>query len=383
MSTPGPAQARWRRSWLRVRAMLVKELRQLFRDPKTRRIMFASPLLQLLLFGYAVNTDVHDVATFVVDHDRTRESRALLDAFVAGGYFRVEGRSDRPADLASALDAGAATVGLEIPRGFAADLAAGRGAKVQVLVDGTNSNTGTVAQGYAAKLVQEFGMRHAKARGELPPGGVELRARAWYNPDLASRVYNVPAVIGALLLLMCLLLTALAVVRERELGTLEQLLVSPVSPGELMLGKTIPVALVALVDLVLIAAMAILWFDVPFRGSPFALLLASALFVLASLGLGLLVSTVSRTQQEAFMSMFLLLLPALVLSGFLYPIHTMPEAFQWLTLLNPVRFFLEIVRAIFLKGSGVLDLWPQYLALLGMGVGVLWLAAWRFRRTMG
>lgn len=170
--------------------------------------------------------------------------------------------------------------------------------------------------------------------------------------------------------------------RERELGTLEQLLVSPISAGELILGKTIPVAVVALVDLVLISGVAVLWFRVPFRGSVAALLLASLLFILASLGIGLLISTVSRTQQEAFMSMFLLLLPALILSGFLYPISAMPDVFQWTTLLNPVRYFLEVVRAVFLKGSGVLDLWPQYLALALMALGLLWLATWRFRRTL-
>lgn len=367
----------------RVRALVRKEMRQILRDPKTKRIVFASPIIQLLLFGYAVTTDVHDVRTFVVDHDRTAESRALQDAFTAGGYFRFVGRSDRAGDMAAALDRGDVGIGLEIPRGFARDLAAGRGATVQVLVDGTNSNTGTVAQGYAARIVQEFGMRQAEARGMSFPPGVDLRARAWFNPDLASRVYNVPAIIGVLLMLMALLLTALAVVREREMGTLDQLLVSPVTPGELMLGKTIPVAIIALIDLALIVGVAILWFDIPLRGSVIALLLASFVYILASLGLGLFISTVSKTQQEAFMSMFLLFLPAIVLSGFMYPVQTMPRVFQLLTLLNPVRHFLEIVRGIFLKAQGIGDLWPQFLIITIMGVLVLLAATARFRRSIG
>jgi ABC-2 type transport system permease protein len=371
-----------RASALRIRSLLRKELRQLFRDPKTKRVIFISPVLQLMLFGYAVTTDVHRVGTFVVDHDRTPLSRALADALVAGDYFRIVGTSDRSGDIARALDAGRATIGIEIPTRFAADLDAGRSPAVQVLVDGTNSNTGTVAQGYVGRIVQDFGADHAALAGRSLEGGVDLRARAWYNPSLASRVYNVPAVIGALLLLMSLLLTALAVVRERELGTLEQLMVSPLTPGELILGKTIPVALIAFIDLAIICAVAILWFDIPFRGTVPALLLASLLYIVASLGIGLFISTVSRTQQEAFMGMFLFLLPALILSGFMYPIHTMPEAFQVLTLLNPVRWFLEIVRALFLKGSGIADLWPQYVAIGIMAVTVLRLATWRFNRTV-
>jgi ABC-2 type transport system permease protein len=366
----------------RVAALVRKEWRQIFRDPKTKRIVFASPILQLLLFGYAVTTDVHNVATFVVDQDHTVESRALQDAFTSGGYFRVVGRSDRPGDIARALDRGDAVVGIHIPAGFARDLAAARGARAQVLVDGTSSNTGTVAQGYAARIVQEFGIDYAAARGRALVGGVDLRTRAWFNPALESRVYNVPAIIGVLLMLMCLLLTALAVVRERELGTLDQLLVSPLTAGELMLGKTIPVAIIALIDLALICAVAILWFDVPFRGSAFALVLASSVYILASLGVGLFISTVSRTQQEAFMGMFLLFLPAIILSGFMYPVHTMPAFFQMLTLLNPVRHFLEIVRGIFLKGHGVYELWPQFLVITLMAAAVLAGATSRFRRSV-
>jgi ABC-2 type transport system permease protein len=377
------AVPRWLASWRRIRVIVRKELRQIFRDPKTKRIVFGSPLIQLLLFGYAVTTDVHNVSMFVVDHDRTAESRALQNSMTASGYFRLAGSSDRAGDIAAALDRGHAVIGLEIAPGFAADLAAGRGARVQVLVDGTQSNTATVAQGYASRIIQEFGLEHARARGMALDGGPDLRSRAWFNPALESRAYNVPAILGVLLLLMCLLLTALTVVRERELGTLEQLMVSPLTPGELMLGKTIPVAIIALIDLALIGAMAVLWFRVPLHGSVVALVLAAALYILAALGLGLFISTVSRTQQEAFMGMFLLILPAIVLSGFMYPIHTMPASIQHLSQLNPVRHFLEVVRGVFLKGHGVADLWQQILIIGAMAAALLLGATRRFRRSYG
>ena len=370
-------------SLLRIREMVKKELRQLLRDPRTRAVIFVAPVLQLLMFGYAVNTDIRNTATFVVDHDQNSESRRLIDAFRATGYFDIVGESVRPRDLVRALDDGDALIGIEIPRGYSRDLASGRGSSVQIIIDGTESNSATVAQGYAQQIVQRLALEHAVADGLLPGGGVDLRTRAWYNPNLESRVYNVPAVVGALILLMCLLLTALAVVREREFGTLDQLMVSPLTPRELMLSKTLPVALVALVDLVLISAIAVIWFDIPIRGSPPALLFAAILYILACLAIGLLISTVSKTQQEAFMSMFLFLQPAIILSGFFYPISSMPQVFQWVTLLNPMRHFLEIIRAVFLKGEGVTALWPQYVALGLIAAAVMWLAVVRFPRTIG
>ncbi|MDZ7778927.1 MAG: ABC transporter permease [Gemmatimonadota bacterium] len=370
-----------RLSLLRVRRMVAKELRQLLRDPRTKRVIFVSPLIQLVLFGYAVNTDVRDVATAVVDHDRTAESRALVEALTASDYFRIVRTSDRPADLESALDRGRAVVGLEIPAGYARELLAGTSPAVQLLVDGTNSNTATVAQGYAARIVQEHARDHA-GRSGAEGAALDLRARAWFNPALESRTYNVPAVIGVVVLLMCLLLTSMAVVREREIGTLDQLLVSPLGAGELMIGKTLPVAGIAMVQLATVTAVALLWFDVPLRGSVLALLLAAALFILAGLSFGLLISTISATQQEAFLAMFLFMLPAIILSGFLYPVSTMPEIFQLLTLANPLRHFLEIVRGIFLKGAGIGALWLQFSVLSAMAVGGLGLAVRRFRKSL-
>jgi ABC-2 type transport system permease protein len=369
---------------LRVRALARKEMRQLLRDPRSRVLMFVSPIVQLLLFGYAVNTDVRRAATYVVDLDRSPASRHLVDALTAGESFRVVGGSLRPADLGAALDHGVAVVGLQIPAGFARDLAAGRPAPLQVIIDGSNSNTATIVQANAMRFAQRFSrdMLAERLGGSAPAPPIDVRARAWFNPSLSSRVYNVPAVIGAILMLMCLLLTSLAVVREREVGTLEQLLVSPVTTPQLVIGKTLPVLLVALVDLVLITTVARLWFDVPFRGSYLVLLAAALLFVLGGLSIGLLISSISRTQQEAFMALFLVLLPAIILSGFLLPVAGMPPFFQVLTQINPLRHFLDIVRAVFLKGAGFTILAREFAALATVSTAILLAAAWRMSRLV-
>ena len=372
--TAAPLPRLPRLSAVRVRRMVRKELRQIFRDFRMRGIIFVAPIIQLVVFGYAVSTDVRQVPTFVVDYDRTAASRQLVDWITASGYFTVQGWSDRGEALDRALEDRSAMVGLEIPVGYADDLAAGRGAQVQVVVDGTDSNTGNIALSYVVRIVQRAS---ADAAGTALP--VQLEARSWYNPALESRVYNVPAVMGVLLLLITMLLTALGVVREREIGTWDQLLVSPVSAGELMLGKVIPVALVGLLDLVLVSTAAILWFGIPLRGSPLVLVLAAVPYLIAGLSLGLIISTISNTQQEAFMSSFLVLLPALIFSGFMFPVSSMPQAFQYLTLVNPVRHFLEVVRAVFLKGTGAGDHVPQFLALYGMAAAGLWLGVRRFK----
>lgn len=362
----------------RVGGLVRKEFRQVFRDGRMRRLIFVAPLIQMMIFGYAVSTDVRNTRLFVVDHDRTQASRSVVDALTAGDYFRVVGRSARPRDLVGALDRGSATVGIEIPPGFARDLAGGS-ARVQILVDGTNSNVATVALGYAEQIVRSHGLA---TLGREIPVAVDLRERAWFNPALLSRNYNVPAVIGAIMMLVSLLLTALAIVRERELGTLEQLMVSPLTPGELIAGKTLPFGIIALFDLVLVTVVSLLWFRIPFLGQGPLLLLAAVLYLLTTLGLGLLVSTVSNTQQEAFLSTFLLFMPMMMLSGFMFPVTSMPEPFQWLTLLNPLRHYIEIVRAIFLKGAGLDALARQFAALTVMGTVVLWFASTRFHKTV-
>lgn len=363
----------------RIAEVMRKEFYQMFRDPRLRRVILAAPLLQLIVFGYAVSTDVRETTTYVVDLDRSADSRSLLDALTASGYFRAVGRSDRPSDLASALDHGDAILGVEIPPDFTERLRAGKGASVQLVLDGTQSNTATVARGYAERIVARFAERYA---GSLPTGGVDLSERAWFNPELISRNYNVPAVVGTLLMLICLILTGLAVVRERELGTLEQLMVSPLRPGELIAGKTIPFAAIGLFDMVLVTALALVWFHVPFRGSFPLLVFASLLYILAALGMGLLISTVSSTQQEAYMASILVFMPSTLLSGFMFPVASMPVFFQWITLANPVRHYIVIVRSIFLKGAGIDALWPHFIALFLIGAAVLVFATTRFRKSI-
>ncbi len=361
----------------RVRELVRKELIQVVRDPRLLRMVIVAPILQLLAFGYAVSTDVRATPTYVVDQDNTAASRDLTTTFFASQYFNRVGASGRPRDLVAAIDRGDAMVGLVIPRGFAR--AAGRNeAEVQVVLDGTSSNTATIAMGYSQRIVQAWALEHA-GTPIVPP--IELRERAWFNPALSSRDYNVPAVIGNVLMILSLMLTALAVVREREGGTLEQLMVSPLTPTELIIGKTVPFAILCMVDLVLITTVALLWFRVPFHGSLPLLLLAGLLYLASMLGLGLLISTVSNTQQEAVLTSFLVIMPLMLLSGFMFPVASMPAGFRWLTLLNPVRHFLEIVRAVFLKGAGLPALWPQFLALALIGASVLVLSARRFRKT--
>ena len=366
-----------RRHAERIAGMVIKEFRQIFRDPRMARVIFVAPVIQLLIFGYAVSTDIADTATFLVDHDRSRDSRELVDSLTASGYFRIVGRSDRPEDLVQALQRGDAVVGLTIPVNFSRDLRSGSGARVQILFDGTNSNTASVAQGYAERIVADFGRRRSPSFS-LP---IDLRDRPWFNPNLESRDYNVPAVVGALIMLVCLLLTSLAVVREREIGTLEQLKVSPLTAGDLIAGKTIPFAVIGLVDLAIVTTIALYWFEVPFRGSFVLLLGASALYILSALGIGLFISTISTTQQEAFMASFLVFMPAILLSGFMFPVTSMPEIFQWATLANPVRHYIEIVRAVFLKGAGFDALSRQFAALFLIGTTILFLATRRFKTS--
>jgi ABC-2 type transport system permease protein len=367
--------------WQRILELSRKESVQLLRDVRTRMLIFVAPVIQLLMFGYAVRTDIANTALYVVDRDRTAESRELVDAFLTTGYFTLVGASDRPGDLVGALDAGRAVVGLEIPADFTRAVQSAQPAAVQLLVDGAQSNTATVAQGYAALIVGAYARTHAPGGGV--PGGLDLRVRAWFNPTLESRAYNVPGVIALLILLMCLTLTSLAVVREREFGTLDQLMVTPLQPREFLLGKTLPVALVAVVDLAIITLLAVTWFGIPFRAPFLVMVPASLLYILTGIALGLLISTLAQTQQEAFMTMFLFLLPSIILSGFFYPITSMPVVFQWLTLANPVRHYLTVVRAAFLRGEGLAGLWMDVAALGVIGVAMMATALWRLRRAAG
>lgn len=374
--------------WARLIAILVKEFIQLFRDPRMRGIVFVAPILQLMLFSYAATTDVRHIALAVQDEDHSAISRELVARFEGSGYFDVVARLDGDDSVRRYLDEGRTQAVLHVGPGFAADVRAGRPSPAQVIVDGTDSTTGSIvlqygsriiAQ-YAGELAQRSAHRHQGALPRLPQLTVD--GRSWFNEDLSSRNFYLPGIIAMLVALITLMLTSMAIVREREIGTMEQLLVTPISPAELMLGKTLPFALVGIVDAVLVLVVGTQWFDVPMRGSLWALALAVVVFLLATLSIGLLISTLAETQQQAMMGTFLFFLPAVLLSGFMFPIANMPVAIQVLTLVNPLRYMMVILRSLFLKGVGLDVLWPQYLALAAVGVATMVLATSRFRRTL-
>ena len=372
----------------RLRAMLIKEFIQVFRDPRMRIVLFVIPALQTIIFGYAVNMDVKNIPTAVLDRDNSAESRDLVTVLAASGYFRL---AERPADDAGViglLDRGTVRVALVIDHGFAGRLRGGEVTPVQVILDGSDSNTAGVIMGYLARLTGEYNDRLLRAtagrRMGVPQrfGRVELASRAWFNENLSSPPFYVPAVITNILFIITMLLSSLAVVREKEIGTIEQVIVTPIRKGEFILGKTVPFVIIGYIDVILITLVGMLVFDVPMRGSFLLLFFATGIFLMSSLGVGLLISTVSRTQQQAMMSAFFVIFPAMLLSGFAFPIENMPRPVQWLTLLNPLRYYMVVIRGIFLKGVGLAILWPQLAALLILGAVILSLAVKRFHKTL-
>lgn len=360
----------------RIFHLMTKEFIQVLRDPRMKALIFVLPIIQLMMFGYAVTTDVEHIKTFVVDRDNSTQSRAFLERFTSSGYFRIVGTSMDGTRIGEFLDRGKAVVGIQINTGFAEDLAMGRSPRVLVLIDGTDSNTGTVAMNYLQRISSGFG-EGGKSRAQ-----VEIRSRAWYNPELKSRNYNVPGVIAIILMMTSLLLTSMAIVREKEIGTMEQLMVTPIRALEFVLGKSLPFAIICFVDVIVITLIGMLWFGIPIKGSFLLLLAGSAFFLMSTIGVGLLISTISKTQQEALMSSFFFYFPSVLLSGFMFPISNMPVTAQWITMVNPLRYFLVIVRGIFLKGIGIKELWPQFAALALLGIALLAFSASRFKKRM-
>ncbi|MFA6816568.1 MAG: ABC transporter permease [Lentisphaeria bacterium] len=371
----------------RVKQMLIKEFIQMFRDPRMKGIIFLMPIIQLLVFGYAVTTDVKHVATGVYDLDNSATSRELIARFVESGYFDIVAYAKSPTQIHEWMDHGDVRAVLQINKGFEEDLRGGRSAILPVIVDGSDSNTAGIVLNYSAKITGEFSekilaTRYSRLKGlPLKPARVKLLTRAWFNENLESRNFYIPGVIAIIVMLITLMLTSMAVVREKEIGTMEQIMVTPITASEFILGKTIPFALIGFADVLLITVLGVFWFGVPIRGSLLLLFFATALYLMNTLGVGVLISTVSETQQQAMMSTFFFYLPAVLLSGFMFPIANMPLVIQCLTYLNPLRYFLVIVRGLFLKGVGLMVLWPQMVALAVMGVSVLWLATKRFQKT--
>jgi len=381
--------SRWRpwRGHGRILTLVRKEFLQIRRDRRMLPLLLVMPVMQLIILGYAVSSDIKHLGMAVADFDRTPQSRALADRFSTSGYFDIRHRLSEVRAIQALMDAGRVRGGLVIPERYAARLARGERVPVQLLLDGTDSNTATVAQGYATQIVAAESSRIALERrgpdGEAPPALLDPSIRVWFNPDLKSVNYMVPGVVALILTIVTMTMTATAIVKEKERGTIEQLTVSPVRPLELILGKAIPYVLIGYADVLVVVAVGLLWFQVPIAGSFFLLLALSGLYILTTLGLGLLISTVSQTQQQAMMLGFFANPPFMLLSGFIFPIASMPEPMQLFTYLIPLRYFLVVIRGIFLKGVGLDVLWPQAAALLAIGIVVLAISALRFQKHLG
>lgn len=381
--------------WQRLRCIIRKEFTQALRDPRMRGMLIIPPLIQLLVFGYAASLDVDNAKIAWMDQDRTPESRELLSEFQGSGRFIIAGMPDSEPAMQRMMDRGQVDGVIRVLPGFAKDVNRGRTTSVQVLLDGTNSNTASIISGFASQTIARYSaesMQHqqrsrmvaATADGPIQPTApqVTARTRVWFNPDLRSRNYFIPGVIVNIITIVTLSLTAMAIVREKEIGTMEQLMVTPIRATELIIGKTLPFVLVGIWDMLLVMAAALLIFHVPFQGSFWLLFATTLLFLLTTLGAGLFISTVSRTQQQAMMATGLFFQPFFMLSGFTFPIRNMPQVAQWLTIVNPVRYFMEIVRGVFLQGAGVEALWPQMVALAIFGVTILGLSVLRFHKQL-
>jgi ABC-2 type transport system permease protein len=376
---------------LRLRRLVWKEFLELWQDPRLFGLVIIAPIIQLTLLGYAATTDVKEVPIVVADGDRSPASRELIARFEASPNFQVVHLVTTTAEVDRDLQEDRAWIALAIPNGYGARIRNGEPVALQVVADGSNSNSTTVALGYTNALVGEYAAELASAgppspsatAGQTRTAQVDLRVRVWFNSELESRFFMIPGVLALLLLLVTTNLAAMGIVREKELGTLEQLNVTPLRRWELIVGKLLPYGLIGLIDVLLVTAVAVFWFDVPLRGS-FGLLFAMSLvYVFCTLSLGLLISTISETQQQAMMTAtFFFLTPMIYLSGFIFPIENMPRVIQYATYVIPLRYFLVIVRGIFLKGIGLRLLWPQAAALAAWGAVVLSLAVMRSRKRM-
>ena len=376
-----------RRSLHVIREMIRKEFYQLRHDPRMLGVSIVAPVLQVLLLGYAATTDITNSTMVVCDLDHTEESRELIRDFTNSGYFVARYTVDDPAAVDQHIERARANIGLVIARGYGRDLLARRPAEIQVILDGADANTANVLLGYATQIVstrsQKILAQYASVIHGVRYGQIIPEPRVWFNPDLKSANYMVPGVVGLVLMIITMTLTSLGIVKEKEIGTLEQLMVTPIRPHELILGKLVPFIMIGFVDMTIVLGLARFWFGVPLVGSVALLFGLSALFILTTLGLGLFISTIAKSQQQAMLiAQFFFFMPFMFFSGFVVPIANMPRAIQYVSYIIPLRYFLEIVRGIFLKGTNLLTLWPQALALTAFGATILTLSILRFRKTL-
>src|SRR5687768_3281172 len=369
----------------RVFHLIRKELIELKDDPRLFGVVILAPIIQLFVLGYAATTDVKDIPLVIVDADRSTASRELVHRFESSQNFKIVDLLGSTNDIDRYLDGGQAWMAIAIPPDYGRKVGTARQTTLQIVADGTDSNSTGVAMGYAQTLIGGYVQDLAAAAAPGAPAGGLVRPaiQVWFNPRLESRDFMIPGIVALLLLVITTNLSSMAIVREKELGTLEQLNVTPLARWELILGKLLPYAAVGMVDVLLVVSVAVFWFEIPVRGSVALLLLMSLVYLLSTLGLGLFVSTISSTQQQAMMTTtFFLLMPMVFLSGFIFPIENMPDWVQPVTYLIPLRYFLVIVRDIFMKGVGLETFWPEALALLAWGLGILTLATLRSSKRL-
>lgn len=361
----------------RVGRLVWKELIELRQDPRLFGIVILAPLIQLVMLGYAATTDIRNVPLVIADADRTSASRDLIERFNRSPSFTVIDVVSAVNDVDAYIERGTAWMALAIPSGYGNALARGGSETLQIIADGSDANSTNIGLGYAMNLIAQLAPVSARS------SGIEPRVRIWFNPQLESRHFMIPGILALLLLVVTTNLSSMAIVREKELGTLEQLNVTPLQRWELIVGKLLPYGAIGVVDVFLVVAVAVWWFQIPLRGSFVLLLGMTIVYLITTLGLGLFVSTISSTQQQAMMtSMFFFLMPMMYLSGFIFPIENMPAAIQPLTYLIPLRYYLTILRSVFLKGVGLETLWPQALALSAWGIGILTLAILRSAKRL-
>lgn len=359
-----------------IKGFIIKEFLQIKRDKRMLFFIFMPPIIQLLIFGYALTYDIKNIPTSFCDLDNSFESRELLRKIGSSEYFYLKYPSLSPSEMEKNLEKGKAKVLIQINKGFSRDLKKGKSPEVQVIIDGTDVNTASIAYGYLNKIFSEFLIKNEKS---LP---LEFKIRIWYNQNLKSTNYNVPGIIAMLIMLTCLLLTSMSIVKEREAGTLEQILVTPIKPFEFILGKTIPFVIIGYLEMCLVLFFSIFVFKVPLKGSIFLLFITAGIYILNALGIGLFISTISKTLRQAMMGSFFFFFPAIILSGFIFPIENMPEVLQYLTYINPLRYFLIIIRGIFLKGAGFSVLWNEIFILFILSTSIFTISILNFRKRL-
>ncbi len=370
--------------------IIIKEFLQLKRDPRLFSIIFISPVLQLILLGYAANLDINNINTIVYDQDKTVTSRDFIEKFQSSGYFSINNYADNYEQITNLINKGDDLWALVIPKDFEKKLARNEQVDVQALFDGSDGNKAGIAFGYVTGIVSNYSQNilmqiQNKLGIKIPlSGSVVPETRVWYNPDLRTRYFMLPGIMGLILTIITTTLMAMGIVKEREIGTLEQIIVTPIKPVQLIIGKTIPFVILGFVDVFLVMGVMVFWFGIGIRGDFFYLIFASFIYVLSALGIGLFISTISKTQQQAMMvAMFGILLPMNFLSGFAFPIENMPGWIQPITYLIPLRYYITILRGVILKGDGFFQLIPQTVALLGIGILILALSSLRFRKRLG